>query len=154
MRTLLFIAALFAAPVARAQPLDDFHWLKGCWRTQDPGPVITEVWLAPPMPAMVGYSYTQHDGQTQGWETMRIEMEDGWPVFVGMPSGGAAVRFAAHAGYGENFVRFDNPQHDYPQTISYRREGNRLTAIISKIDGSDAVTFEYRRISCSSSLRP
>ena len=154
MRTLLFLAALLLAPAAHAETLEDLHWLKGCWRTSGDGPVITEVWSAPPMPAMIGYSYTVGEGETQGWEAMRIEMVDGWPVFVGMPSGGAGVRFPAHAGFGENSVRFDNPQHDYPQRIVYRREGNRLTAVISRGDGSDAITFEYRRISCAANLRP
>ena len=162
MRTLLFLAALLLAPAAQAQGLSSLHWLKGCWRTTGDGPVITEVWSAPPMPAMIGYSYTVGEGETQGWEAMRIEMIDGAPVFVGMPSGAAGVRFAL----SEQIVRvsergpngggaiFENADHDYPQRISYRREGNRLTAIISKIDGSDAITFEYRRISCAANLRP
>lgn len=154
MRTLLFLTALLFSSAAQAQTLDDLHWLRGCWRTTGDGPVITEVWSAPPMPAMIGYSYTTRDGETRGWEAMRIEMDDGWPVFVGMPSGGDAVRFRAHAGFGENDVRFDNAQHDYPQTIVYRREGARLTAAISRIDGSDPMTFEYRRISCAANLRP
>jgi hypothetical protein len=159
MRTLVVIAALLFAPAASAQTLEDLHWLKGCWRTSDPGPVITEVWSTPPMPAMLGYSYTQHDGETQGWEAMRIEMIDGAPVFIGMPDGGAGVRFR----YAEaipldwapgHVVVFENAEHDYPQSIRYARQGNRLSAVISRIDGSDAITFEYRRISCAANLRP
>ncbi len=154
MRALLFLAALLLAPAAHGQTLEDLHWLKGCWRTTDPGPVITEVWSAPPMPAMIGYSYTTHDGATQGWEAMRIETGEDGVFFVGMPNGGAAVRFRLHAGHGDTDARFDNPQHDYPQTIRYRRDGNRLTATISHLDGGDAITFAYRRIACSAALRP
>jgi hypothetical protein len=144
MRTLLFLAALVLAPAAHAETLQDLHWLKGCWRTADPGPVITEVWSAPPMPAMIGYSYTTHDGETQGWEAMRIEMLDGAPVFVGMPSGGAAVRFSL----SETLV------HVGARSGYYQRDRNALTATISRIDGSDAITFAYRRVSCASELRP
>jgi hypothetical protein len=162
MRTFLFLAAVLLAPAANAETLADLHWLKGCWRTSGDGPVITEVWSAPPMPAMIGYSYTVGEGETQGWEAMRIEMIDGAPTFIGMPSGGGGVRFRMYesglyigdsprGGVGMTFV---NPDHDYPQWISYGRRGNALTAVISRMDGSDEIRFEYRRISCAANLRP
>jgi hypothetical protein len=167
MRTLIFLAALLLAPAAQAQTLESLHWLKGCWRTDAPreaesGAQITEVWLAPPMPAMIGYSYTVGEGETQGWEAMRIEMSDGAPVFLGMPSGGAAVRFplsetmvyTGNPRRNHHGVTFENAEHDYPQRIVYTRDRNALTATISRIDGSDPVTFEYRRISCDAALRP
>ncbi len=159
MRTLLVLAVLLLAPAAHGQTLEDLHWLKGCWRTTDPGPVITEVWSAPPMPAMIGYSYTTHDGATQGWEAMRIEMIDGAPTFIAMPQGGAPVRFAfAETIYNDDhpdhWAVFENAEHDYPQRVSYRRDGARLTATISKLDRSDAIAFEYRRIRCTANLRP
>jgi len=162
MRTLLFLAALLLAPATQAQTLADLQWLKGCWRTQGDGPVITEVWMAPPMPAMIGYSYTVGEGETQGWEAMRIEMIDGAPVFIGMPSGGAGVRFPlsetmSYVGSPRrnyNGVTFENAGHDYPQRIVYLRDRNTLTATISRIDGGDTIVFEYRRISCDAALRP
>lgn len=162
MRMLLFLTALLLAPAASAQTLDDLHWLRGCWRTTGDEPVITEVWSAPPMPAMIGYSYTTRDGETRGWEAMRIELDDGWPVFVGMPSGGDAVRFrftdeivlVSERGPNGGGAIFENPDHDYPQRIRYFRRGNVLTATISRIDGSDAIAFEYRRVRCSADLRP
>ena len=158
MRTLLFLAALLLAPAAHAETLEDLHWLKGCWRTSGDGPVITEVWSAPPMPAMIGYSYTVGEGETQGWEAMRIEMIDGRPHFVAMPNGGASVRFWMADNLRildvDHSALFHNPEHDYPQMIGYTRKGDRLQAMISRSDGSDAITFEYRRISCAANLRP
>lgn len=159
MRIFIILTALLLAPAASAQTLEDLHWLRGCWRTTGDGPVITEVWSAPPMPAMIGYAYTVGEGETQGWEAMRIEMTDGWPVFVGMPSGGDAVRFSFTEAIPldwepEHLVVFENAEHDYPQRIRYARQGNRLSAVISRFDGSDAIAFEYRRISCAANLRP
>ena len=84
MRLIVFLFALFTT-TSSAQTLDPFAWLKGCWRTQGDGPVITEVWLAPPVPAMLGYSYTVGDGETRGWEQMRIERTDDGAYFVAMP---------------------------------------------------------------------
>jgi hypothetical protein len=152
MRGFVFAFALMFAPAAAAQTLDDLSWLTGCWRTATTGAagggVVTEVWVRPPMPAMLGYSYTVGEGETQAWEQTRIEMIDGWPHFVAMPNGAAPVRFRLREGDGENLARFDNAEHDYPQTVAYRREGARLIATISKADGSDAVSFQYRRVRC------
>jgi len=155
MRVLVFVTALLLAPAARAQTLDELSWLTGCWRTEatDQG-VVTEVWVRPPLPAMLGYAYTTREGQTRSWEQTRIEMVDGWPHFVAMPNGGAPVAFRLREGDGANRARFDNPEHDYPQTVEYRRDGDRLIATTSQRDGSDAFSFEYRRIRCARALRP
>jgi len=37
---------------------------------------------------------------------------------------------------------FVNPDHDYPQEIRYRRDGNRLIATISLLGGEDARSFD------------
>jgi hypothetical protein len=161
MRTLIFLAALLLAPAADAETLDDLRWLKGCWRTQGGASVITEVWSTPPMPAMLGYSFTTRDGQIRDWEQTRIEIIDGTPTFIAMPRGGAPVRFRLTSTVFESDTRlhgdsatFENPEHDYPQRVTYARVGDRLTATISRTDGSDVGTFRYRRISCNASLRP
>jgi hypothetical protein len=118
--------------------------------------VITEVWTAPPMPALIGFSYTVGEGEVQGWEQTRIEMIDGWPHFVAMPNGAVAVRFRLReeAAPQTGAAAFENPAHDYPQVVFYRRVGDQLTAQISRIDGSDAITLAYRRIRCDAALRP
>lgn len=164
MRTFLILAALAFATPAHAQNVSDLHWLKGCWRTEAlPASAsrTTEVWIAPSGPAMFGYSYTEGEGAVQGWEQMRIEMIDGAPAFIAMPNGGAPVRFDlvgtgvvvnARRPYGG--ALFENLLHDYPQRVEYSRYGNRLTATISRTDGSDAYAYRYRRISCPSALRP
>lgn len=161
MRALLIATALIAAPPAFAdtQTLADLSWIEGCWRTPAPreaesGAQITEVWIRPPMPALLGYSYTIGEGETQGWEQTRIEAIDGVPHFVAMPNGGPPVRFRLSDGDEANYARFENPEHDYPQRVEYRRTGNRLSAAISRMDGSNQYTFEYRRISCSTARRP
>jgi hypothetical protein len=147
---------LLLTSAAQAQTLADLHWLKGCWRTDGGGPEITEVWIAPAAPVMFGYSYTIGEGEVQGWEQTRIEMIDGWPHFVAMPGGDAPVRFRLRetAPTTPNHAWFDNPGHDYPQTVEYHREGNRLHAAISATDGSNRIAFEYRRIRCPADLRP
>lgn len=47
---------------------------------------------------------------------------------------------------GERMIEFANPAHDYPQRIRYWREGNRLKARISLMDGSKAEDWDYGRM--------
>lgn len=163
MRPLILLAALALAPAAHAQSLDDLTWLKGCWRTEAPrdaesGSQTTEVWIDPPGPALFGYSYTEGEGAVQGWEQMRIDAADGGrPRFVAMPGGGAPVEFRmaeAADNAPAQIAVFENVAHDYPQRVTYQRERKRLTATISRADGSDPYTYEYRRVSCTAALRP
>ena len=164
MRAVLILIALTCAPPTHAQTLDDLTWLKGCWRTEAPreaetGAQTTEVWLDPPGPFMVGYSFTEGEGAVQGWEHMRIDAADGGrPRFVASPGGAAPVAFRMAETItlddSEHIAVFENAEHDYPQRITYDRRGNRLTATISKIDGSDPYTYAYRRFTCPAALRP
>lgn len=155
VRTMLLALALAAAAPAHAQTLAELHWLKGCWRTQGEGAVVTEVWSAPPLPAMLGYSYTvNRAGETRVWEQARIEVIDDAPHFVAMPNGGAPVRFRMRSGDPAGVARFENPDHDYPQVVEYRRDGARLEATVSGRDGADPLRFAYRRIACNAALRP
>jgi hypothetical protein len=111
---------------------------------------------------MVGYSYTVGEGETQGWEQMRIEMIDGAPVFIAMPGGGAPVRFplletriyVGDPRITAGGVTFENLAHDYPKRVDYWRQGDALTATISGANGADAMAFNYRRIDCEGALRP
>jgi len=150
------LAALALAPAAHAHTMADLAWLKGCWRTEAApnGNIVTEVWTAPPAGAMFGYAYTIRDGQPRGWEQMRIEADDGALYFVALLPGQDAVRFRLHYDDDPHVARFENPEHDYPQRVEYRRDGDQLTGTISRVDGGDAFSFGYRRVDCDASLQP
>lgn len=167
MRSLILVAALLVAPPAAAQDISDLRWLRGCWRTEAPreaetGAIYTEVWIAPPAPAMFGYAYHEGEGAIQGWEDMRIESVNGWPYFVAMPNGAEPVRFRLREVAIHNdepaaeAAIFENPDHDYPQIVQYVLDIRRdtLTATISRSDGSDSYEYAYRRIRCPANLRP
>ncbi|MCX7359846.1 MAG: DUF6265 family protein [Alphaproteobacteria bacterium] len=168
MRLFIFLAALLCTTPVFADEPEGFSWMRGCWRTETPrdaesSTTFTEVWIAPPGPVMFGYAYHEGEGAFQGWEQMRIERDDGGTYFVAMPNGGAPVRFrwddilirmSDNPTWNGWSAAFENAEHDYPQRISYRRTGNELTATISRIDGTDRISFVYRRIRCPANLRP
>lgn len=157
MRSLIFLAALLAAPVAVAQDVSDLRWLRGCWQTEPPreaesGATFTEVWIAPDAPILLGYDYHEGEGEIQGWSQMRIE-SNGLPELVDMPLGSFPIRYRLVGEETNNRATFENLAHDFPKRIEYRREGNRLYRRVSD-GGSESQDFVFRRIRCPASLRP
>jgi hypothetical protein len=119
-------------------PLASLAWLAGTWVSDDPeGPSTVEHWLAPEGGSMLGVGRTAHDGRTVAFEFLRIEAEPEGVAYLASPQGkDPPTRFAA-AESGKGFIAFENPEHDFPQRIEYRREDDRLQMRISgEVDGA------------------
>jgi hypothetical protein len=146
-----------ASSSAQAQTIEDLAWLKGCWRDGEAasGRATSEVWLAPPMQALVGYGFTTNGaGRTVFWEQMRIEARAGAPLaFVAMPMGAAPVRFDLIES-GPQRVVFENLAHDDPNRIAYARAGDVLTATVSTTGRPNPLVFHYEHVPCGESLAP
>lgn len=46
---------------------------------------------------------------------------------------------------GRASATFENPAHDFPQRIVYRRTGDSMVATISALNGSNAMSWTYMR---------
>jgi hypothetical protein len=66
------------------------------------------------------------------------------PVYLAQPGGRAPVQFRLTA-RTRTGATFENPAHDFPQRIVYRRSGDSMVATISALDGSNAMSWTYRR---------
>ena len=132
-----------AAPPIRVA---DLAWMSGRWETTTANNVVTEeAWSAPRAGLMLGHSRTTSGERTREFEFLRIIAdEDGVLSYVAQPGGGAPVEFRMTA-HGATSATFDNPQHDFPQRIVYRRSGDTMVATISALDGSHAMSWTYRR---------
>ena len=76
---------------------------------------------------------------------MRIAVDsNGKLTFWGSPDGKPPVPFRLTEA-GPNLLAFENPAHDYPTRITYRREGEQLTATISGPNGAKPQNWRYRR---------
>ncbi|MEG3789731.1 DUF6265 family protein [Lysobacter sp. CCNWLW3] len=138
---------LAAAPLSAAAPDADLGWLAGHWCSQADGERIDETWLPATDGRLYGVSRTVRAGKVTGFEFLRIEPVDGVATYLAQPGGGQATAFARSQG-GAQRVRFENPAHDFPQRIEYRREGERLHAQIAgpgRDDKEVRIAFEYRR---------
>jgi hypothetical protein len=136
-------AILLAAQPAPRTGMDDLAWMSGQWESADGA--TEEAWTAPRGGMMLGVGRTIHDGVVREYEFLRIQAgADGVPVYWASPNGVTPVGFRLSSA-GPSTATFDNPDHDYPQRIRYRRDGEALVATISAIDDSHAMTWTYRR---------
>ena len=94
---------------------------------------------------LIGYSRSGRGETVREFEFLRIQAgADGALAYWASPGGRAPVAFRLVSASGTEAV-FENPQHDFPQRIRYVRAGDRLTATISAIDGSNAMSWNYER---------
>jgi hypothetical protein len=94
---------------------------------------------------MLGHSRSGAGGQTREFEFLRVQADaDGTLTYFAQPGGAPAVAFRL-TGFNAAAATFDNPQHDFPQRIVYRRDGDTMVATISALDGSNAMSWTYRR---------
>ena len=145
----VFLTTAFSFP-ALAGGIEELAWLSGCWRSDSGTPQITEQWMKPAGNLMLGMSHTVAEGRTREFEFMRIVQEENGDIFfVAMPSGQKEARFKLMMASARE-VRFENPEHDFPQRIIYRREGDSL---VGRIEGTSkgqakAIDFPLNRVAC------
>jgi hypothetical protein len=136
-----FLAIGAAGPVA---PLD---WMGGHWCVEIGEETVEEFWLPPHGGVAVGLSRTRSGDRTTAFEYLRIVDVGGVSSYIAQPGGRPPTVFKRTAG-GERWIRFENPAHDFPQRIEYRREGDSLHAAIAGPgeDGKETrISFDYSR---------
>lgn len=147
---LVAVTLLAPAAPATAESLADIGWLAGCWAAERSEPGTEEHWMRPAGGLMLGMSRTVRGGRAVEHEFLAIrEIAPGRLAYHAQPSGKPPAVFPlAHSGPFE--VVFENPQHDFPQRILYRREGDRLFARIEgKRNGEErGIDFPMRRTAC------
>lgn len=153
-RALLTLALLISANVTWAQEargVARLAWLAGCWSSESPQGGGNEQWMVPLAGTMLGMARTVKAGKTVGFEFMRIhEAADGTLLYTALPSGQSETTFTERS-LSEAEVVFENLQHDFPQRVSYRYqgEGQLLASIEGSIKGKiKRIKFPMRRIQC------
>ena len=157
LRRCLALAFLSVAGCAQAAdtPLTRVAWLAGCWRGLNGEPGTAEHWMPLAGGTLLGVGRTVRQGRTVEHEFLQIrETSDGKLVYIAQPSGQAMAQFTAIR-IGEQEVVFENTEHDFPQRILYRLEGEgRLHARIEgTVKGTPkGIDFPMKRVSCDAPL--
>ncbi len=143
MLVLILVANLAGPPAT----IDQMAWLAGCWTQARPNGVVEERWMAPGGGVMLGMGRTVRDGKLREYEYTRIVETDGSLAYMAEPSGQEKATFALKSLTAGEAV-FENPAHDFPQRVIYRRLGTDAVTgrIEGRIDGQDrSVDFPYKR---------
>jgi hypothetical protein len=131
--------------------IDKVGWLQGCWQLASGQRVVEEQWMAPRAKSMLGMGRTVRGDTLVEYESVLIKEQDGRLAYEAHPSGQASATFLATAATDSEVV-FENPTHDFPQRVGYRRDGP--DGLVGWIDGVSQgklrkVEFPYRRTACA-----
>jgi len=140
---LLLGSAALAAPNNAAASF--LAWMSGSWITESSGGWTEERWSSPRAGVSLGTGLSGRGNRAESFDFMRIAADDAGKIsFWGSPQGATPVPFALVSATRNELV-FENPSHDFPTRVVYRREGDVLTATISGPGGKDAQSWRYRR---------
>jgi hypothetical protein len=150
----LLVLTAFASARADDTSLARLGWLAGCWSSESGEAGSGEYWMAPAGGTMLGIGRTVKQGRTVEHEFLQIRDVDGRIVYIATPSGQKTAQFAA-ARVGEREVVFENPEHDFPQRIIYRLDGQKLHARIEGMRNGAlrGIDFPMKRASCDAGGR-
>lgn len=99
---------------------------------------------------MLGMSRTVEDGRTVEWEFLQLREAGNHLVYIAHPSNQARAEFRWISGTATS-ARFENPDHDFPQVITYtlQPDGSLLGRIEGTVKGAPrAVDFPMQRGGC------
>lgn len=123
-------------------PLAGLAWLGGCWENRSGDRVSFEMWTPPAGGVMVGAGRTVSGGRTVGFEHLRIRAEGEGLVYTAIPSGQAETEFRS-AAIDEDGFTVENPEHDFPTRIRYRRSGPDAFTATVEGPGPDGTTSGF-----------
>ena len=127
------------------------QWISGCWASDDGKERTEEFWLKPAGQSMIGLSRTIAGGKTVFIEYAQIAEAGGeiaYTVSLGMGARPVSFKLIKSS---ESEAVFENPAHDFPQRIIYRRESN--DSLFARIEGkekgvSKGMDFRYKSAKC------
>lgn len=138
---LLLNAVFFQGPA-----VDHLTWLTGCWTMTRGDSIVEEQWLKPLGGTLMGISRTAKGGRVVEHEFLQIREVNGKLAYVAKPSGQAEATFPIKT-ISESEVIFENPAHDFPQRILYRRTPDGVTARVegTRNGQTRGIDFVYTR---------
>jgi hypothetical protein len=139
------LALLLTAQSPPQTQVSDLAWMSGRWLTGENGRWTEEIWSGPRGGTLMGFSWSGEGAAIDAYEYIRVQPgEDDEIIYLAQPNGGAGVGFYLVRAEGTT-ATFENPTHDFPQRIRYARDGDTMVATISRMDGSNAMSWTYRR---------
>lgn len=149
---LILLLGILLVGSGQTRLIDQANFMRGCWERRAGTRVVEEQWMRARAGTMMGMARTVRGDTLVEYEFLRLFERGGALVFAAQPSGQPPAEFTSTA-VAEGALTFANPQHDFPQRISYRLVGDSLHA---RIEGTTngrerGVDFRYARVRCEGS---
>jgi len=154
LHTALMGTALLLGPrggsAQAAHRLDQVGWIAGCWEWSSGSRLVEEQWMRPRAGLMLGVSRTVQGDSLREFEQVKLLERGGRLVYAAAPSDQAPAEFESTS-VSDSAVTFENPGHDFPQRIIYRRRG--ADSLVARVEGMRGgqlrgQDFPYRRAAC------
>jgi hypothetical protein len=135
----LVLCLLLAAPPRTAaqssdlEALDRLAWMGGCWGSRDGATSADECWLDRRGDTMVGFHVDVFDDGRVFYEFLRIVADADGVAYLASPMGAEPTAFRM-VEIANSRVVFENPDHDWPQRLTYWLEGDELHALAEGLD--------------------
>ena len=151
MRKTLLVLLTLASPLsAQSRTLVDLHWLAGCWERARPTSRMIELWTPAVNNVMTGTSYSVTDTSQRELEQLRLFARGDTLIYEAHPSSQMMNEFKSTKITAQEIV-FEDPGHDFPQRIIYRRAGADSLYAVTEGDRAgraQPITFAFKRAPC------
>jgi hypothetical protein len=149
------ISARVSQATVVAPSISDLAWMAGRWQTAPGGRAqIEEHWMAPAGGTMLGMGRTIAGARTVEFEFLKLEQRADAIYYVASPNGLCPATDFKLTRLSAREVVFENPAHDFPKRISYRKNADgSLTATVDGGVGTKAQTFNYLPIAVKRSTK-
>ena len=139
---LMVIASVCVSAQNKVTLISDLSGMAGCWEQKNDAMklLISEMWMSPGGTSILGMGRTVKNGKTTGWEYMRIEQRADVIYFVSRPKENAEDTAFKLIRSTLNEVVFENKDHDFPQRVIYKLQGDKMTG---RIEGNNSGEFMY-----------
>ena len=143
----LTVATLLLLTSFQTPTISDISWIAGAWQTAPGGRrQIEEHWTAVAGGSMMGVSRTVAGDKTVEFEYLRIEQRADGIYYVAHPKARCPGTDFKLTRASATEAVFENPQHDFPKRIIYRKTDDGLTASIDGGEGSKAMSFVLKKM--------
>jgi len=151
MLTLSLVLWMALTGAAQAPAVKDVAWISGCWDFTRNGRHVAESWTSAEGGTLLGVSRTVSNGKTSEWEFLIIREGAKGLEYVAKPARQPEATFTATSVSATEVV-FENPAHDFPKKIVYKRDGDTLVASIEgPMNGQTRrIDFPYKKAVCGS----
>ncbi|HZI61303.1 MAG TPA: DUF6265 family protein [Pyrinomonadaceae bacterium] len=143
----LTITTLLLLTPFQTPTMSDLSWIAGAWQTAPGGRrQIEEHWTAVAGGSMMGVSRTIAGDKTVEFEYLRIEQRADGIYYVAHPKARCPGTDFKLTRASATEAVFENPQHDFPKRIIYRKTDDGLTASIDAGEGNKAMSFVFKKM--------